>query len=62
MALIRIHKYDAFEDRQGKVWIVIEIDGSKCKLLLALDLSQEMELSLDVLRQMVKEGTLKRLS
>ena len=61
MALIRIHKYDAFQNCQGKVWIVVEIDGSKCKLLLARDLNQEMERPLDILRQMIREGELKRL-
>lgn len=61
MALIRIHKYDAFQDKGGKVWIVAEIDGEKAKLLLARDLNQEMELSLDILRQMVREGEFKRL-
>jgi len=61
MALIRIHKYDAFENKGGKVWIVVETDGKKAKLLLARDLNQEMELPLDILRQMVREGELKRL-
>ena len=61
MALIRIHKYDAFENKGGKVWILVETDGEKAKLLLARDLNQEMELPLDILRQMIREGELKRL-
>ena len=61
MALIRIHKYDAFENKGHKVWIVVETDGEKAKLLLARNLNQEMELPLDVLRQMLREGEFKRL-
>jgi hypothetical protein len=58
---MRVHLYDAFEDKKGKVWIVAETDGKKAKLQLAPDLNQEMELSLDMLRQKIKEGELERL-
>ena len=62
MALIRIHKYDAFENSDGRVWILTEKGESKCKLLFVRDLNEGLEMPLDVLRQMIKTGALKRVS
>ena len=60
--LMQVHLYDAFQDKAGKVWIVAETDGRKAKLVLSKDLDREMEVPLNVLRQKIREGVLKRLT